>query len=61
LVSGIAGLAAVVPFVVGQSQLDIGLGDPGVQINLWMHVLGSAGTIAAAVMPALRSWITDRL
>jgi ABC-type uncharacterized transport system permease subunit len=61
LVSGIAGLAAVVPFVVGQSQLDSGLGDPGVQINLWMHVLGSAGTIAAAVIPALRSWITDRL
>ena len=42
----------MVPFVVGQSQLDSGLGDPGVQINLWMHVLGSAGTIAAAVMRA---------
>lgn len=61
LVSGIIGLAAVVPFVVGQSQLDIGLGDPGVQINLWMHAVGSAAAIAAALMPAVRSWISDRL
>lgn len=61
LVSGIIGLAAVVPFVVGQSQLDTGLGDLGVQINLWMHALGSAAAIAAALMPAIRSWITDRL
>lgn len=61
LVSGIIGLAAVVPFVVGQSQLDIGLGDFGVQINLWMHAVGSAAAVAAALMPAVRSWITDRL
>jgi len=28
LVSGTVGLVAVVPFIVGQSQLDVGLGDP---------------------------------
>ena len=32
---------AVVPFIVGQSQLDAGFADLGVQINLWMHILGS--------------------
>lgn len=61
LVSGIVGLAAAVPFVVGQSRLDTGLGDPGVQINLWMHVLGSAGAIAAILLPGVRGWITERL
>lgn len=61
LVSGIVGLMAVVPFVVGQRRLDVGLGDPGVQINLWMHVLGSAGVIAVTLLPAARSWVTDHL
>jgi hypothetical protein len=34
LVSGIVGLVAVVPFVVGQSQLDVGFRDLGVQIKV---------------------------
>lgn len=61
LVSGVIGLAAVVPFVVAQRRLDVGLGDLGVQINLWMHLLGSAGVIAVAALPAARDWIADRL
>jgi hypothetical protein len=52
LVSAIVGLVAVVPFIVAQSQLDVGLGDLGVQINLWLHILGSAAVIAIAVPPA---------
>jgi hypothetical protein len=40
-------------------RLDVGLGDPGVQINLWMHVLGSAQVIAVTLLPAARNWVTD--
>ena len=43
LVSGIVGLVAVVPFVVGQSQLDVAFGDLGVQINLWLPHPGQRG------------------
>ena len=61
LVSVIVGLVAVVPFIVGQSQLDVGLGDPGVQINLWMHVLGSAAVAAILLVPAAHDWVAQRL
>jgi hypothetical protein len=61
LVSGIVGVVAVVPFVVGQRRLDVGLGDVGVQINLWMHLPGSAVVIALTLRPAARSWVTDHL
>ena len=61
LVSGIVGLVAVVPFIVGQSQLEVGFGDLGVQINLWMHILGSAAVIAIVLLPAAHDWVTQRL
>jgi hypothetical protein len=61
LLSAVVGLVAVVPFVVGQSQLDIGLGDLGVQINLWMHILGSAAVIAIVLVPVAHGWVTERL
>ena len=61
LVSGFVGLVAVVPFIVGQSQLEVGFGDPGVQINLWMHILGSAAVIAIVLLPAAHGWVTQRL
>ena len=61
LVSGVVGLVAVVPFIVGQSQLDVGLGDPGVQINLWLHLLGSAAVIAIVLLPVAHNWVTRRL
>lgn len=47
VLSGVVGLGAVVPFVVGQSQLDVGFGDSGVQINLWIHILVDFATIWA--------------
>jgi hypothetical protein len=59
--SGGVGLAAVVPFIVGQSQLDVGFGDLGVQINLWMHILGSAAVIAIVLLPAAHDWVTRRV
>jgi hypothetical protein len=61
LLSGIVGLIAVVPFVVAQSQLDVGVGDLGAQINLWLHILGSAAVIAIAVLPSAHDWVERRL
>lgn len=61
VVSGIAGLVAVVPFVAGQSQLDVGFADFGVQINLWMHILGSTAVIAIVLVPVTHDWVTRRL
>ena len=61
LLSGIVGLIAVVPFIVAQSQLDVGFGDLGVQINLWIHILGSAAVIAIAVVPGAHDWVMRRL
>lgn len=60
LVSGVIGLVAVVPFVVGQRRLEVGLDDLGVQINLWMHLVGSAVVLAVRLVPAAREWVTQR-
>lgn len=49
---------AVVPFNVGQCQLDAGFGDLAVQINLWMHILGSGAVIAIVLLPAGHDWVT---
>jgi hypothetical protein len=35
--------------------------DLGVQINLWMHVIGSVAIIAAARSPAAPDWLMQRL
>ena len=59
--AAIVGVAAVIPYVVGLRQTEVGLADPGVQINLWMHVLGSAAVIALVAVPAARDWVTGRL
>jgi hypothetical protein len=61
VVSGVAGLVAVVPFVAGQSQLDVGFADFGVQINLWMHILGSAAVVAIVLVPVAHDWVPRRL
>jgi hypothetical protein len=61
VISGIVGLVAVVAFIVAQSQLDVGFGDLGVQINLWMHILGSAAVIAIVLVPAAHDWLARRL
>ena len=61
LLSGIVGLIAVIPFIVGQSQLDIGFADLGVQINLWLHILGSAALIAIVLLPVAHDWVARRL
>lgn len=61
LASAIVGLVAVIPFVVGLSQIGAGFADLGVQINLWMHLLGSLAAMAVVVLPGLHMWVVHRL
>ena len=61
LPSAIVGLLAVIPFSIGQSRLDVGFSNLGVQINLWLHIVGSALVIAIVLLPAANSWFTNRL
>jgi hypothetical protein len=61
LLSAVVGLVAVVPFVVGLRQIHVGFTDPGVQINLWLHVLGSVVVVAMTLVPAVRDWVVHRL
>lgn len=61
LVSSIVGLAAVVPYVVGLRQIDAAFADPGLQINLWLHILGGAAVILIVRLPAVRDWVMQRL
>lgn len=61
LLSAVVGLVAVVPFVVGLRQIRVALTDPGVQINLWLHLLGSAVVVAMTLVPVAREWVVHRL
>jgi len=54
VVSGVVGLVAVVPFIVAQSQLDVGFADLGVQISLWMHILGRPPLLGSLTWPSAR-------
>ena len=58
--SAVVGLIAVVPYVVGLIQIDVDFADPGVQINLAMHVVGSA-VLALVLVPAVHEWFKARL
>ena len=61
LLSAITGLLAVIPFVVGLTQIQVGFADLGVQINLWLHILGSLAVIAIVRLPAVQHWVLSRL
>jgi hypothetical protein len=61
LASASVGLATVVLFVVAVLQAGIGLMDLGVQINLWMHLLGSVAAVAVVRLPDLHTWVVKRL
>jgi hypothetical protein len=50
--------AAVVSGVAGQSQFDVGFADFGGQINLWMHILGSAAVIGIVLVPVAHDGVT---
>jgi hypothetical protein len=59
--SAVVGLVAVVPFLIGMRQIDANVADLGVQINIWMHVLGAALVVALVRVPALADWFGGRL
>jgi len=59
--SAIVGVIAVVPYVIGLTQVDVGISDPGVQMNLAMHVIGSAAVIAIVCVPVVHQWFVTRL
>jgi hypothetical protein len=61
LLSAMVGLVAAIPFVVGLIQIRVTFADLGAQINLWMHVLGSAAIVALAGSSAARDWLVHRL
>ena len=61
IVSASVGLLAVIPFVIALRQTDLPLADAGVQINLWMHVLGSALVLAALTVPSIHDSVVSRL
>ena len=58
--SGVAGLAALVPYVVGVQRVG-DLGDAGVQINIVIHVIGVATVFALALVPAVHEWLVRRV
>jgi hypothetical protein len=59
--SAVVGLVALVPFLVGMRQIDANLLDLGVQINIWMHVLGAAVVVAIVRVPVLADWFDGRM
>ena len=59
--SAIVGAIAVVPYVIGLTQVDVGISDPGVQINLAMHLIGNAAVIAMVFVPVVHHWFLGRL
>jgi hypothetical protein len=61
LISAAIGLAAVIPFIIGLRQIQVGFADLGVQINLWMHILGSVVVIAISRVPVVHDWVSHRL
>ena len=61
IVSASVGLLAVIPFLVALRQIDMPLADMGVQINLWMHVLGSALVLGALTVPSIHDSVVSRV
>lgn len=61
LVSAVTGLAAVVAFVIAMRQIDVAFADLGVQINVWMHLIGSLLVIAVLRWPTLHKRVASHL
>ena len=59
VVSGVLGLLAVGAFLLSQRTLEIGFQDFGVQINVWLHLVGTIVVIVVASLPTLRSKVSE--
>ena len=60
VVGAIVGLVASVPYVVGISGIG-GFADLGVEINLVIHVVGSAAVLAIVLVPSAHNWVERSL
>jgi hypothetical protein len=60
IASASIGLLAIIPFVVALRQIDMPLADLGVQINVWMHVLGTALVLAALTLSSIHDAVVNR-
>ena len=61
IVSASVGLLAAIPFLIALRQIEMPLADMGVQINLWMHVVGSALVLAALTVPNIHDSVVSRM
>lgn len=63
LVSALVGLVAVVPYAIAIVELSGvgGFADPGVGINLAMHLGGSLVVLALVLVPSLNEWFAGSL
>lgn len=61
VVSAVVGLLALVAFLVGMRQVDADLSDMGVQINIWLHLLGAAAVLVVVRVPVVAEWFEGRL
>jgi predicted permease len=60
MVSAVAGLAALVPYVIGVRQVG-DTGDAGVQLNIAIHAVGIAAVFAMVFVPVVHDWISKRI
>ena len=58
--SAFAGLAALVPFVVGVSEIG-DVSDAGVQMNIAIHAVGILAVFGAVIAPPVHDWIARRM
>jgi hypothetical protein len=60
IVSAVAGLAALVPYVIGVRQVG-DTGDAGVQLNIAIHAVGIVAVFALVLVPVVHDWISKRI
>jgi hypothetical protein len=61
IISALAGLVSVIPYGVNVNQMEGGFADPGVQINLAMHLVGSVIVLLVVLVPSAEHWFTAHL
>lgn len=60
IASGIVGLGALVPYVIGVRQVGDG-GDAGVQMNIAIHAVGVAAVFVVVLVPVVHDWLARRI
>jgi hypothetical protein len=60
LASAVVGLVSMIPYLVGLTQIDATFADLGIEINLWMHILGSLIVVGLVLLPSMHDWMAPR-